>query len=58
MLVLSRKINQELLFFQDGKQIVRIRVNKITGSKIHFGIEAEPEIKVSRNELENKNHDG
>ena len=58
MLILSRKINEELLFFKDGKQIARIKVNRIAGKKVHFGIEADSEIIVIRNELENKNNDG
>ena len=51
MLVLKRKENEEILFFKNDKQIAKIVVTKVTGSGVSFGIEADSDIVIVRNEL-------
>jgi len=51
MLVLKRKENEEILFFKNGKQIAKIVVTRVTASGVSFGIEADSDIKIIRNEL-------
>jgi carbon storage regulator len=53
MLVLSRKVGERLLV---GKDIV-ILVTQIRGDKVRIGIEAPPEYRVVREELEQKGKD-
>lgn len=48
MLVLSRKEGEKLVI--DGNIVITI--NRITGHRVSIGIEAPPDVRVSRGELE------
>jgi carbon storage regulator len=51
MLVLSRKIGEKLVFPSLG---VTVQVVRIEGGKVRLGIEAPPEVRVHREELQQK----
>jgi carbon storage regulator CsrA len=53
MLVLSRKVGQEIDIFVDGKKI-RLVFLKSRGDQSRIGIEADKEVKVIRSELKLK----
>lgn len=48
MLVLSRKEGEKLVI--DGNIVITI--NRITGHRVSIGIEAPPDVRISRGELE------
>jgi len=50
MLVLSRKVGQSIII---DSQIV-ISVERIRGNEVRLGIEAPPEVKVNREEVERR----
>lgn len=54
MLVLSRKKDQSILLKVPGRKTIQITVTKIDNrNRVRLGIEADPEIIVVREELEN-----
>ena len=54
MLVLSRKPGESITVFKDGQKIATMSIIEISGRKAKLGVEADPEIKILRNELIDK----
>ena len=51
MLVLSRRIDEDLVIHAPGCAPVTVRVKRIDGSRVKLAIEAEPEVKIVRGEV-------
>lgn len=51
MLVLSRKVDESIVLFDNGEAVAKITIVESRGGKVRLGIEAEPVIKVVRTEL-------
>lgn len=53
MLVLSRKLNQELVIFEKatGRVLVRLQVTEFRGDKAKIGLTAEGDIGIDRVEV-------
>ncbi len=50
MLVLSRKQNEQIVVTLPN-QTIRIRVVSVEGNRVRLGIEAPPDVKITREEL-------
>ena len=53
MLVLSRKEGEQLVIDEN----IVITVNRIVGHRVSIGIEAPPEVRITRSELNQQSHD-
>lgn len=51
MLVLSRDVNQSLVFLVDGVEIARIVIGRVKGETVKLLIDAPSEVQVLRSEL-------
>lgn len=51
MLVLSRRIDEDLVIHAPGCAPVTVRVKRIAGNRVSIGIEAEPGVKIVRGEV-------
>jgi carbon storage regulator CsrA len=51
MLVLSRDVNQSLVFLVDGVEIARIVIGRIKGETVKLLIDAPAEVQILRSEL-------
>lgn len=55
MLILKRDIDESVsIFDKDGRLICEVTVVHKTRSYVHLGFDADPDIKIVRNELINK----
>ena len=53
MLVLSRRVREEIHLFHDGQIMAKIVLVSSAENKARIGVEAPPEVKIVRQEISN-----
>lgn len=53
-LVLTRKLDEEIIIHQQNGILCSIKVSKIDGKQVRLAFDADPEVKIDRKEIYSK----
>ena len=56
MLVLTRKINEEIVIHTGGDVVTKLKITKVDRNQVRIAFEAKPEIKIDRLEAVSYTH--
>jgi carbon storage regulator CsrA len=56
-LVLTRKVNEKIIIYNDDGVITKIKISKIDRNQVRLTFEAEPSIGIDRQEIFEKDAD-